>query len=78
MITLRIISPEGERLSAEVELVELPGTLGRFEVLKDHAPLISSLDAGVIRYVVGGQSREVPCTPGFVEVRNNVVTVCIG
>jgi F-type H+-transporting ATPase subunit epsilon len=41
MITLRIISPEGERLSAEVELVELPGMLGRFEVLKDHAPLIS-------------------------------------
>lgn len=78
MITLRIISPEREVLSEQVELVELPGSQGRFEVLKDHAPLISSLDAGVIRYVAGGQSREVPCTPGFVEVRSNVVTVCIG
>jgi F-type H+-transporting ATPase subunit epsilon len=78
MITLRIISPEGERLSAEVELVELPGTLGRFEVLKDHAPLISSIEEGVIRYVAGNESREYPCQKGFVEVRNNVVTVCIG
>ncbi|MBQ9397985.1 MAG: hypothetical protein IJU08_05775 [Bacteroidales bacterium] len=78
MITLRILSPEGERLSAEVSLVELPGTLGRFEVLKDHAPLISSVEEGVIRYVVGNESREFPCQKGFVEVRNNTVTVCIG
>ena len=78
MITLRIWSPEGERLSAEVSLVELPGTLGRFEVLKDHAPLISSVEEGVIRYVVGNESREFPCQKGFVEVRNNTVKVCIG
>ena len=78
MITLKIISPEGERLCVETELVEIPGTLGRFEVLKDHAPLISSVEDGVIRYVVGNESREFPCQKGFVEVRNNVVTVCIG
>lgn len=77
-IILRILSPEREVLSAEVDLVELPGSQGRFEVLKDHAPLISSLDKGVIRYVVGAESREVPCPGGFVEVGNNVVTVCIG
>ena len=78
MITLKVISPERELLSAQVDLVELPGTLGRFEVLKDHAPLISSIEAGVIRYVIGNESRELPCRNGFVEVRNNVVTVCIG
>ena len=78
MITLKVISPERELLSAEVDLVELPGTLGRFEVLKDHAPLISSVEAGVIRYVIGTDSREIPCGKGFVEVRNNVVTVCLG
>ena len=78
MITLKVISPERERLSAEVNLVELPGTLGRFEVLKDHAPLISSIETGVIRYVIGAESHELPCEKGFVEVRNNIVTVCLG
>ena len=77
-ITLRILSPEREVLSAEVDLVELPGSQGRFEVLKDHAPLISSLDAGVIRYVQDGEKHEIESQPGFVEVRDNVVTVCIG
>ena len=78
MLTLKIISPEREVLSEKVDLVELPGSQGRFEVLRDHAPLVSSLDEGVIRYVVGAESREVPCPGGFVEVGNNVVTVCIG
>jgi len=78
MITLKILSPEREVLSTEAELVELPGSQGRFEVLRDHAPLISSLDAGIIRYVKGGQSLQIECKPGFVEVRDNVVTVCIG
>ena len=77
-ITLRILSPEREVLSAEVDLVELPGSQGRFEVLKGHAPLISSLDNGVIRYVAGEESQEIPCPGGFVEVKDNVVTVCIG
>ncbi len=78
MITLKIISPQREVLSEDVDLVELPGTMGRFEVLRDHAPLISSLEKGSIRYVKGGESNEIECEPGFVEVRSNTVTVCIG
>lgn len=78
MIALKVISPQKELLSAQVTLVELPGTLGRFEVLKDHAPMISSLEKGVIRYVQDGESREIACPGGFAEISNNVVTVCIG
>lgn len=78
MVTLKIISPQREELSVQAALVELPGTLGRFEVLTDHAPLVSSLSEGTIRYVVEGESLNYPCPGGFVEVRNNIVTVCIG
>ena len=78
MITLRIITPQRELLSAQVERVELPGSFSRFEVLKDHAPLISSLDAGIIRDVQDGEKHDIESQPGFVEVRDNVVTVCIG
>lgn len=78
MIQLRIISPQREVLSTEAGLVELPGEMGRFEVLKGHAPLISSLAAGKIRYVQGGEEHEIEIQSGFAEVRDNVVTVCIG
>ena len=78
MIRLKIISPQREVLSAEADLVELPGEMGRFEVLKDHAPLISSLAAGRLRYVQGNEEHEIEIQSGFVEVRDNVVTVCIG
>ena len=78
MIQLKIISPQREILSTEADLVELPGGMGRFEVLKGHAPLISSLSAGKIRYVKGGEEHEIETQPGFVEVRDNIITVCIG
>ena len=78
MIRLKIISPQREILSVDTELVELPGTLGRFEVLQNHAPPISSTVAGVVRYVQAGESHEIECQPGFVEVRDNCVTVCVG
>ena len=78
MITLKILSPQREILSTEADLIELPGEMGRFEVLKDHAPLISSLTTGKIRYVQGTAQHEIEIPSGFVEVRNNVVTVCVG
>lgn len=78
MIQLKVISPQREVLSTEASLIELPGGMGRFEILKDHAPLISSLAAGKIRYVKGGEENEIEIQSGFVEVRDNVVTVCIG
>ena len=78
MLTLKIITPQKELLSAQVSLVELPGAQGRFEVLQDHAPLISSLVAGSIRYVEDKEEHRIETSSGFVEVRDNVVTVCIG
>ncbi len=77
MITLKVISPVKEVLSKDVDLVELPGSLSRFEVLKDHAPLISSLARGRIRYVADGREESIEIESGFVEVKNNTVTVCI-
>ena len=78
MLTLKIITPQKELLSAQVSLVELPGAQGRFEVLQDHAPLISSLVAGSIRYIEDKEEHRIETAPGFVEVRDNIVTVCIG
>ena len=77
VIKLHIVSPEGTLVKTTVSAVTLPGTLGPFEVLKDHAALISSLDKGDIVYVSDGREHLVPIAEGFVEVRNNRVDVCV-
>ena len=76
-IQLHIVSPEKALVETAVSSVTLPGTLGPFEVLKDHAPLISSLDQGDIVYVNESGEQRLPIASGFVEVRDNQVEVCV-
>ena len=54
MLKLKIVSPERIEFDGEVESVLVPGAQGQFEILKDHAPIISTLDKGVVEY---GQSK---------------------
>ena len=75
-IALHIISPEGTVLEAKTELVTLPGSAGPFTVLKNHAPIVTSLDKGNVRYVADGKEQFIAIKEGFAEVRDNVVTVC--
>ncbi|HJB85009.1 MAG TPA: ATP synthase F1 subunit epsilon [Candidatus Alistipes merdigallinarum] len=75
---LEILSPEQKLFSGEVESVTLPGTLGEFTVLKRHAPLISSLNEGEIKYrLKNGEEQHIAIRNGFVEVLKNHVSVCI-
>ena len=77
IIKLHIVSPDGTLVETTVSAVTLPGTLCPFEVLKNHAPLISSLAKGEIVYISGGKESRIPIAEGFVEVRNNQVDVCV-
>ena len=75
-IHLIIYSPERTILEKMVSKVSLPGSMGRFMVLKDHAPLISSLEEGRIVFMSGGVEENVDIVSGFVEIALNKVTVC--
>lgn len=75
---IEIVSPEKTLFSGEVESVTLPGTKGKFTMLDRHAPIISSLEKGSLTYKeVGGKEDELSISGGFVEMNNNVVSVCI-
>ncbi|MBR5660424.1 MAG: hypothetical protein IKW99_02605 [Bacteroidales bacterium] len=80
-IHLDIITPEGMVVCQDVDRVELPGSAGRFVVLKDHAALISSLVGGDIVFGgmpgQAGQDGRVRISSGFVEVVDNHVTACV-
>ncbi len=74
---LKIVSPEKVVYDGETTSVVVPGTLGSFEILVNHAPIISSLEVGVVEYAVGGEKRELPIRGGFVEVQKNDVSLCV-
>jgi len=73
---LEIITPDKKLFSGEVKSVQLPGSAGSFGVLKNHAPLISSLKKGNVK-VVDKQKKTLsfPIKGGVVEVLKNKVTV---
>lgn len=76
-LTLRIVSPEKVEFDGRVDSVTVPGTKGQFEILKDHAPIISSLQSGVVEYSVNGTKIQLNVTGGFVEVQKNIVSLCV-
>lgn len=75
---LKIISAEDVIFEGEVNSVTLPGELGAFTVLCNHASLISTLVAGNIAYELGDGTRDMRAIDGgMVSVDNNLVSVCI-
>ncbi len=54
-----------------------PGVLGSFQVLHDHAPLMSELSVGELKVVVDGAEKYFAVSGGFLEVKNNVVTLVL-
>ncbi len=76
-MTLEIISPTSILFQGEVSRVTLPGTMGSFTVLQDHASLLSTLAAGEIEYECQGEVKTLAAEGGFVDVNNNRVVVCL-
>lgn len=78
MLQLKIVSPERIEFEGDVVSVLVPGMLGQFEILVNHAPIISSLDKGRVVYMLPeGEKRALEIRGGFVEVQKNVVSLCI-
>ena len=77
MLKLRIIAPDKLVFEGEVESVTLPGTIGSFTVLNNHAPIISSLENGIIAYNGANVRVEITIRSGFAEVRDNILSVCV-
>ena len=73
---LEIITPEKTIFTGEVKLVQLPGELGSFEILHNHAAIISSLKEGEIKIISeDGETSRIPINGGVVEASNNRIVV---
>lgn len=73
---LEIITPETKVFEGEVKSVLLPGTNGKFEILNNHAPIISTLTAGQVRVINNNDQKELfDINGGVIEMQNNKIIV---
>jgi F-type H+-transporting ATPase subunit epsilon len=73
---LEIIAPDQNLYSGEVDLVQVPGSKGSFEILRNHAPIISTLEQGKIKIVdVKGLTTFFEVDGGVIEAKNNKIIV---
>jgi F-type H+-transporting ATPase subunit epsilon len=72
---LEIITPEKNVFNGEVDSVILPGKNGQFQVLKDHAPMVSTLKTGDLVYEIGSKKETIVVDGGVLQVFNNKVLV---
>ena len=77
MLQLRIVTPEKIEFDGVIESVIVPGTMGQFEILNDHAPIISTLQKGMVEYTTKEGKTSLEIQGGFVEVQKNVVSLCV-
>jgi F-type H+-transporting ATPase subunit epsilon len=75
---LEIITPDKKVFEGEVAVVTFPGSDGSFQVLNNHAPLVSLLKDGVVEYrTTERETSQVAITGGVVEVLKNKVIVLV-
>ena len=72
---LEITTPEKRIFEGEVDLVQLPGLDGLFEILNNHAPMISALGKGKVKIGNNNEYKFIEINGGVVEVLNNRILV---
>ena len=75
---LEILTPDKCLFSGEIKLVKVPGSSGSFEILKNHAAIVSTLADGEVKVETeSGETIYYKTTGGVVEVKNNHVMVLV-
>ena len=75
---LEIITPNKKIYEGEIKRVRLPGSKGLFEILNNHAPIISTLGKGTIRIIEENDRRlTYEVNGGIVENKNNHIIVIL-
>jgi F-type H+-transporting ATPase subunit epsilon len=73
---LEILTPDRTFFSGKITVLRVPGTKGPFTILKNHAPVISTLDEGEISLVTdAGVDMAFSITSGALEVKKNKITL---
>jgi F-type H+-transporting ATPase subunit epsilon len=75
---IEIVTPDKKIFDGEIKSVRVPGKKGSFQVLKDHAPIISTLENGLVR-IVDQENNEINynISGGVIEVKANKIILLV-
>lgn len=75
---LEIVTPDKKVFEGDVRLIQLPGSKGGFEILKNHAPIISTLEKGVLKIKdANGNEQHFEVDGGVIENKANKIIVLV-
>ena len=74
---LEIVSPEAKLFSGEVTSVTLPGVLGSFQILNNHAPIVSTQEAGIVKIAAPSFNIDKENIGKFTKVSDSLYTLAI-
>tara|TARA_B100001057_G_scaffold495987_1_gene596267 strand:+ start:34140 stop:34376 length:237 start_codon:yes stop_codon:yes gene_type:complete len=73
---LEILTPVKKLFNGEVRSVQVPGKSGRFEMLNNHMPIVSSLNKGSIKITdTNNKIQEIKINSGVIELKNNTIII---
>jgi F-type H+-transporting ATPase subunit epsilon len=77
-MNITVLTPDREVFKGEINAVKVPGMGGQFQVLKNHAPIVSSLSKGDVTIAkADGNKMKFSIEKGFIEVLNNEVSLLV-
>lgn len=76
-LNIQVIAPDRTVWDAKAEEVILPSSTGQLGILKDHAPLLTALDIGVMRVRIDKEWVPIVLMGGFAEIENNELTILV-
>jgi len=74
-LKLEVVTPERKVLSEETVSIIVPAIEGYLGILPNHAPMISGLEPGVVKYKVAGEYKKLAISGGFLEVSANKASI---
>lgn len=77
-MNISVLTPDKELFEGEIKSVKVPGTDGQFQILNNHAAIVSSLGNGEVALVkANGEKMNFGIKNGFIEVLNNEVSLLV-
>ena len=74
-IRCEIVSQDKKLYEGDVDIVVLPGTAGIMGILPNHAPLLTTLNFGVVQVRTGDEEENFAGAGGVAEIQPDIVTV---
>lgn len=77
-MNISVLTPDIAVFEGPIKSVKVPGISGEFQILKNHAPLVSALSGGAVQIIKeGGEKLTFNIEKGFIEVLRNEVSLLV-